>query len=200
MKKRFFINAMACSVLVVCVLFCSCGSNEDFYVGNGKDKDSVRDEIFGENSTEDDSFDESSNVGTALPDDAPDKVYFTESGTVWHTKRDCSHIRNSASVIEGTLSEALDKGKGKQCSSCAEADAKDGPEEPGESDDELTDEPSDDTDGTLKVFWLRSGSVWHKSEECSYISGSTDLQSGSLNDAYGAGIDKPCSRCAKDSK
>ena len=45
-------------------------------------------------------------------------VYWTSSGTVWHTKRDCSHIRNSQNVISGTVEEAISSGKKQLCSSC----------------------------------------------------------------------------------
>ena len=45
-------------------------------------------------------------------------VYWTSSGTVWHTIRDCSHIRNSQNVISGTVEEAISSGKKQLCSSC----------------------------------------------------------------------------------
>ena len=192
MKRRIYISVLACAVLLICLG--SCTDSGDFYLGNGKDKDTVRDEIFGENAAEDNEPGDNSNVGAALPEDAPQKVYFTESGSVWHTRRDCSHIRNSASVIEGPLSEAFDKGKTKQCSSCLAAD---------ESDNEAkTDETEGEnvTDEVQNVFWLNGGSVWHGSAECSYISDKAELQSGSIDGAKAVGIENPCSRCAKDKR
>ena len=196
MVKRFCVRMFACAVLVFSLFLCSCEDSGDFYLGNGKDKDTVRDEIFNENEKDNNDSDDTSGIETPLPDNAPEKVYFTESGTVWHTRSDCSHIRNSASVIEGPLSEAFELGKTKQCSSCLSADEKD----KNDSTEENGDDESGSTDESKNVFWLAGGSVWHKSEQCSYISADADLKSGSVGDAFDAGIEKPCSRCAKDIK
>ena len=138
-------------------------------------------------------------------------MYFTASGTVWHTRRECSHIKNSANVQEGTLLYAIEKGKIKQCSSCLNADEKD---ENNSSDDEnstaedvtnpeqippTSGEDGDNThnDDVVTVFWLSGGRVWHKSASCSYISSSSNVKSGSIEDAQNAGIANPCSRCTK---
>ncbi len=194
MARRFCAISFACVMLLLCFLLCSCEDSDDFYLGNGKDKNSVRDEIFDENTNEDTDTNEESNTQTQLPSDAPERVYFTESGTVWHTRRDCSHIRKSALVIEGTLSEAFDKGKTKQCSSCLSADEKDNNDNTAENGDGSA------VDELKNVFWLKGGSVWHKSQECSYLSDDAELQSGSVDEARAAGIENPCSRCAKDTK
>ena len=45
--------------------------------------------------------------------------YWSESGSVWHTYRDCHHIKNSKNILSGTVKEALEDGKSHVCSSCA---------------------------------------------------------------------------------
>ncbi len=45
-------------------------------------------------------------------------VYWTKSGSVWHTRSDCYHIKKSSNVFSGTLDEAIEAGKEKLCSSC----------------------------------------------------------------------------------
>lgn len=49
-------------------------------------------------------------------------VYWTEGGTVWHTDRDCYHIRNSEAVLEGSTHQAAAAGKKGLCASCRKRD------------------------------------------------------------------------------
>ena len=49
-------------------------------------------------------------------------VYWTEGGTVWHTDRDCYHIRNSEAVSEGSTYQAVAAGKKGLCASCRKRD------------------------------------------------------------------------------
>lgn len=49
-------------------------------------------------------------------------VYWTEGGTVWHTDRDCYHIRNSEAVLEGSTDQAVAAGKKGLCASCRKRD------------------------------------------------------------------------------
>ena len=50
--------------------------------------------------------------------DSGSTVYWTNGGTVWHTRRDCSYIKNSQNVNSGTVDEAISSEKTKLCSSC----------------------------------------------------------------------------------
>lgn len=59
--------------------------------------------------TEHESATESSEIGI---------VYWTKNGTVWHTVKECGHIKNSE-AISGTVDEAKEAGKTRLCSSCA---------------------------------------------------------------------------------
>lgn len=66
MARRFCAISFACVMLLLCFLLCSCEDSGDFYLGNGKDKNSVRDEIFDENTNEDTDTNEESNTQTQL--------------------------------------------------------------------------------------------------------------------------------------
>lgn len=47
------------------------------------------------------------------------------------------------------------------------------------------------------VFWTPSGSLWHFSHECSYLSNSKTIYHGSVEEARLAGKVKACERCAE---
>ncbi len=44
-------------------------------------------------------------------------VYWTKSGSVWHTKKDCYHLKNKE-FISGTIEEAREANKERLCSNC----------------------------------------------------------------------------------
>ena len=50
---------------------------------------------------------------------------------------------------------------------------------------------------TSTVYWTKKGSVWHRFRNCSYLSKSKEIESGSVEDAIEAGKEKLCSSCAK---
>ena len=45
--------------------------------------------------------------------------YWTESGSVWHTYKDCYHIKKSTNILSGTVEEAKEEGKSHICTACA---------------------------------------------------------------------------------
>ena len=47
------------------------------------------------------------------------------------------------------------------------------------------------------VYWTKSGSVWHVSDQCRYIKNSKGVLSGSVEEAMEAGKEKVCSSCGK---
>jgi hypothetical protein len=51
-------------------------------------------------------------------------VYWTEGGTVWHTDRDCYHIRRAEIVSEGSTAQAGAAGKKGLCANCRKRDEK----------------------------------------------------------------------------
>ena len=61
-----------------------------------------------------------------------------------------------------------------------------------EKESEKVDTPFDGT-----CYWLKSGSVYHISLDCTYIAGKDNLLSGSVAQASAAGKTKACSRCGK---
>lgn len=52
-----------------------------------------------------------------------------------------------------------------------------------------------DENGDAVVFWTGSGSVWHRSRECSSLKRSTNIKSGNISDAESAGKKRACSVC-----
>lgn len=45
------------------------------------------------------------------------------------------------------------------------------------------------------VFWSLSGTIWHKSADCSYLSNSKEVYHGTLEDAKLEGKERECTRC-----
>ena len=46
-------------------------------------------------------------------------VYWTESGEVWHLTQSCRYLKNSKTIISGSIENARSFGKTKACSSCS---------------------------------------------------------------------------------
>jgi hypothetical protein len=46
------------------------------------------------------------------------------------------------------------------------------------------------------VFWTKSGTSWHESYTCSYLSNSKAIYHGTIHEAKLEGKIKPCSRCS----
>ena len=45
-------------------------------------------------------------------------VYWTESGSVWHNKKDCSALARSKSIMNGSIHDAVEAGKERVCKRC----------------------------------------------------------------------------------
>lgn len=45
-------------------------------------------------------------------------VYWTESGSVWHTSRDCRYLKKSTNILSGSVEKAKESGKTRACSGC----------------------------------------------------------------------------------
>ena len=149
---------------------------------------------------------------TGDPDELPEaEAYWTDGGSVYHTSSGCGHLARAKTVTSGTIEEAQMAGKAKICSTCAKHDAK---ETEGQATEELTEEASSlaetdgdvtdgevtskpvvDTDGT--VYWTKGGSVYHSHEDCSHLSRSTNVLSGTIEEANEAGKLRLCATCAK---
>lgn len=46
------------------------------------------------------------------------------------------------------------------------------------------------------VFWTASGTSWHESYKCSYLTNSKTIYHGTVEQAQLEGKSKPCSRCS----
>ena len=55
---------------------------------------------------------------TFVSDQQNETVYWTKSGSVWHTDDQCYHIKKSSNVESGSVEDAMEAGKKKVCSSC----------------------------------------------------------------------------------
>ena len=50
-------------------------------------------------------------------------VYWTESGTVFHTHDDCGHLANTENLLTGPSAAAIEDGKTRLCKTCEKKDA-----------------------------------------------------------------------------
>ena len=203
-------------LLGVCLLtLAGCRGETDFYAGeslsateleelknsllqNEEDEASVEENrpdetpVNGENSEAD-----QENASSSEFDENKTVVYYTENGSVYHTDRDCTYLKNSKSVLNGSIAQAESLGKSRECSACASEEESESSTEVGESDagDQLTN--SDEETGEIKtvVYYTEGGAVYHKDRNCTYLKNSTHVLEGALEGAVVAGKNRPCSRC-----
>ena len=50
-------------------------------------------------------------------------VYWTASGTVYHTHDDCGHLKNTKDLLTGSSATAIENGKTRLCKTCEKKDA-----------------------------------------------------------------------------
>ncbi len=76
----------------------------------GSDDDFTSEDIYETENKNDDANDDVSNEQI---------VYWTKSGSVWHTNPDCHHLKKSTNVLSGTVEEAKEAKKERLCSTCS---------------------------------------------------------------------------------
>ena len=140
MIKRLNVLAIAL-LLVMSLTSCTLFDINDRYVGGELLDDEMMSEIIDERfSDETDTLEEESNgadtgeaessskiedSGNNEPNDnadGEDVVYWTESGKVWHTHRDCGRLKQSTEILSGSVDDAIEEGKTKLCSYCENKD------------------------------------------------------------------------------
>lgn len=116
-------------------------------------------------------------------------VFWTESGTLWHSTYTCSYIRNSKNIMHGSTDEALLAGKTGACSRCAAASA-DG--------EEIWKTLEEREAQTGDVFFVRDGSCYHRTRECAELDGESAICSGNLALARTLGFSDECPICSQN--
>ncbi len=116
-------------------------------------------------------------------------VFWTESGTLWHSTYNCSYIRNSKNIIHGSLDEALLAGKTGACSRCGAVSA-DG--------EEIWAALDAREAQTGDVFFVRDGSCYHRSAECEKLDGESTVYSGNIALARTLGFFDECPTCSQN--
>lgn len=134
-------------------------------------------------------------------------VYWLSGGSVWHASKACSSVADGNNVKHGFVSDAIAEGKDRPCKICTKNLDYVQPNEEisSETEEDLTSVeetlkyPKDySEDGTLLVYWTKSGSVWHESSSCSSLSKTAkdNLVCGSTDDAISAGKERACKKCS----
>ena len=133
-------------------------------------------------------------------------VYWLSGGSVWHASVNCSSVSNADNFSCGSIANAISQGKKRPCKICAED------VEYTEATEFVTQEIEDQTenissekypkdyleDGTLLVYWTKSGSVWHESLSCPSLANSVkdNIFCGSSDEAIAAGKERACKKCS----
>ncbi len=105
LKKCF----LPCNLLLIMLLISACAS-EPVYIANEIDADELW--TVSENIVLTESAGETEKKWNGVT------VYYTESGSVWHKSADCSALKKSKNVIEGTQEQAESEGKERACKKC----------------------------------------------------------------------------------
>lgn len=106
LKKCF----LPCKLLLVLLFFASCAS-DPVYIAEEIDANELW------KASEDTVLTEGSEETEKNWDGIT--VYYTESGSVWHTTRDCSALRRSTNVVCSTREQAESEGKDRACKKCS---------------------------------------------------------------------------------
>ena len=106
-------------LILILLLLPACAPSGNFSAGRPLTKDdlaSLSAELFTqpEEPTTEDATKEPS------PNREPVTVYWTEEGSVYHSDKNCYHLKSAKSVRSGTLLTARMNGKEKACSHCGE--------------------------------------------------------------------------------
>ncbi len=118
-------------------------------------------------------------------------LYWTDSGEVVHTSRECSSLARTKNVVSGSAEAAFEAGKSRLCSRCDSTETTEAATEttaPRELPPELA-----TLAGTL--YWTDSGEVAHTSRECTSLARAKNVVSGSAEAAFEAGKSRLCARC-----
>ena len=168
-------------LLGVCLLMLAgCRGETDFYAGESLSsaeleelKNSLLEDEENEATEEEDRLEETpenaenaeeekENVSNGEFDENKAVVYYTENGSVYHTTRECTYLKNSKSVLEGSISQAEDLGKSRKCSNCASKEDGEGSTEADESDkgDQLTDSENENGENKTVVYYTEGGETY----------------------------------------
>ena len=139
-------------------------------------------------------------------------VYWLPGGSVWHASRNCSSLQKASAdnISNGSIDDAISEGKDRPCKICSEEINYTAESDNSDSSDELSHEVTageEETlkyqkeysgDGTLLVYWTKSGSVWHESSFCPSLANTSkdNLICGSEEEAISAGKDRACKKCS----
>ena len=191
MRKLFGIALVLC---IGAFLLAGCHSKPAFDAGqtlSAKELEALRNSLENANGEQNGAM--GSQSGTL--DENKTIVYYIETSEVYHTNLECSYIRNSSSVIEGSADQAKELGKTRICGACAKNGEKGDLLSDGSGD---TDKGTSDQQGENKtvVYYTESGEAYHLDRNCTYLRNSNLVKEGSVNDALNAGKSRPCSRCA----
>jgi len=126
--KIIFKTLFLALIFAVCLFTVSCDFDESKnHLSGGELLDDeriseIKEEVFSGDKSADAQNDETV-TGTTYETDSLDSgeiVYWTESGSVWHKSPTCTHIKNSANVLAGTVTQAKSEGKVNGCSRCCD--------------------------------------------------------------------------------
>ena len=110
-------------------------------------------------------------------------VFWTPSGSIWHTSSLCSSLQRSETILHGSIDEARTAGMEKECSRCADIAKLPDPNAPIQHGD---------------VFWTENGSKWHSSQKCYHLEDADIVYHGTVEQAQELGKTGACSVCGRN--
>ncbi len=114
-------------------------------------------------------------------------VFWTASGTLWHSTYTCTYISRSKEIIHGSLDDALLAGKTGACTRCGtQSGGNEGIWESLESREPAAGD----------VFFVREGTTYHRSADCTELLGNEKICSASRAVAYALGAADECPICS----
>lgn len=158
-------------LLIPVLTFCASGSGIDKSIGILADEaavSSIRQEL-----------DDMENALLAANGD----VFWTKSGSIWHTSHKCSYLSRSKVIYHGSVEEAMLEGKLRGCTRCAQSDA-----------DDIWEQIYGREPQAGDVFFVREGILFHLREDCPAM-GAGEVYCGNRATALLLGKSRECEEC-----
>lgn len=173
-------SLVAFSLMLISFLFLfSCDKNGDKNLNNGilANKEvvsSIRQEL-----------EDKENALLANPGD----VFWTASGSLWHSTYTCSYLSRSNTIYHGTIEAAKLEGKTKSCDRCGAGNG---------NLETIYEQIENNQLVAGDVFFVKDKNTWHSTDQCEELLNSDKIYHANRALAIALGKTESCEKCGRE--
>lgn len=119
----------------------------------------------------------------------PDDVFWTASGTLWHSTYNCSYLSRSKTIYHGSLEDAKLQGKTGACERCGAG---------GNSIEDIYAQIENNSVAAGDVFFTKDGILWHTSDQCEKLLNADKIYHSNRALALALGKSAACEKCGTE--